>query len=138
MAQELVLVPKIKYEYLLKKVGEAGSGIQNGKGKVEENDASDIQREENNVNKMYKDLKTEHSPESKTFKLSNSESDPDSNQHTSKKPNLFVEAPLSKMGFIENSKKKGKTRKISLKSSVSKRTIASKSHGKTKWINYTI
>ena len=153
MAQELVLVPKIKYQYLLKKVGENDSSIQTGKGNTEESNTnstqtgkenkeesntSNIQEEENGVKERYTDLKTDHLLDSKPFRSSNSETDAGSSQDSTKKAKLFVEAPLSKMGFIKNSKTTNKARKVRLKSHTPKRIIGSKSETKSKWINYTV
>ena len=134
MAQELVLVPKIKYEYLLKKLGENSSSIQSGKGTTTVSETSDVQEEETDDKKKYTDLKTDNSQESNIIRPSNSKTDEGSNRDTSKNAKLFVEAPLSKMGFIENSKSTSKPRKVSLKS----RVTGSKSATTSKWINYTV
>lgn len=135
MAQELVLVPKMKYEYLLKRAEEYDSNIQSGKGKTENGISGQIIREQNEGTKRSADVKTDVSSVHETDKQSNDVSETDSNHQSSKKLNLFVQAPLSKMGFSHKSKHSRKTRKANEKS---KRSIPSKSNSKLKWINYIV
>lgn len=139
MARQLVLVPKVKYEYLLKKAGEDDNTIQRGKGKAEESKISDVQGEEKTDDKeSFTNSTTDHSHESTGIRPSNREPIEDSNLDTSRDAKMFVEAPLTKMGFIDNTKRKIKPRKETLKPHVPRRVTGSKSATKMKWINYTV
>lgn len=138
MAQELVLVPKIKYEYLLKRADEYDSNIQSGNGKAEKGIPVEIIREQNEDSKRYTDVKTDNSSDHEKDKQPIDESETDSNIQSSKKLNLFVQAPLSHMGFSQKSKNSSKKRKANVKSSTTKRSIPSKMNSKSKWINYII
>ena len=110
MARELVLIPKMQYEHLLKQAGEElNETIQLGGQKS----VQELQSSSDEVNLTENPLKADR------FVQHGEESRP---LDTKERPSLFVEKPLSKMKF-------------SRKQNLTKRN---KKAVKRQWINYTI
>ena len=122
MAQQLVLVPKVKYEYLLKKVGEKESTFQSGKRKSEEDNSDKMTQGQNDEFINSTDSISDDTPRQETIKHPDAVDKVEAGSKHSKRLNLFVEAPLSKMGFTETTKLSNKKRKVSRKSPAIKRT----------------
>lgn len=106
MAQELVLVPKIKYEHLLRKLNMNESVAQSGGAKEEKQISNEtVRQSDENEQQMYSDdSQSKQNTQNVNRSNGNDRNTPDFNIA---KPSLYVEAPLSKMGFSSKLKKFG-------------------------------
>jgi hypothetical protein len=132
MAREMVLVPKIKYEQLLK--------LSDPVEKTEQTGGQSENRDEHLSTPLNS---TETSSSEKQIVISSSRDENDNNITQLDKPRLYIDKPLSKMSFgrmkltgSRNKRKKGVTTKTRGKK-LTKLSEMQKGI-KLQWINYTI
>lgn len=129
MAQELVLIPKTKYERLLKLSEKTDHNEQNGGQLENKNEVSSILDDKSKENILK---------ENKIIKDSKHENEIKKNMEE-EKSRLYVDKPLSQMKFSIRKLSRGK-----IKDETTNGRKLARSHGKTKnikstrWINYTI
>ena len=132
MARELVLVPKSKYEHLLKL-------MENSKH-TEQIEQKGGQQENRDENLLKPDLEETSSQE----RQMTSDNIDEKSTEQLEKAKLYVDKPLSKMPFDKikftrspNIKKKG-VKRIGNGKRKTRRSDGLKKGGKLQWINYTI
>lgn len=132
MARELVLVPKSKYEHLLKVAKQPEENEQSGGqlGSTEEYTQSPNIKPKNNISD-----ENESASENKYENEKNTESE--------EKPKLYVDRPLSEMPFdstrgIASRSKKAKRVKKSPRKRKLARSSGTKRRTNSRWINYII
>ena len=126
MAQEFLLVPKSRYDYLMKQVE---SKQQTGGAVQPENDTKrEVVHAEptvsgNITNKISDEGTTANND------VENKISDVETDKNRGEKPNLYVERSLSNLDFTRNSKKRKST---------DYHDKGKKKRVKSKWINYLV
>ena len=143
MAKELVLVPKSKYEHLLKLTNASGQTEQSG-GQVDSSEKmpppeSDIKT--NDVSNETTNSSQDSRGESEK-KMEEGEGESE-NKMEKEKPRLYVNKPLSKMPFkkphlLASSRQKAGSIKTPSKTTKNRRESGRKKSRKEKWINYII
>lgn len=111
MAQELVLVPKAKYEHLLQQV--------ESKKSAEDPTSSTIENSTDVTDKSESDNKGEHKV--------------DETSELVAKNNLYVRRPLSDFEFLRKETKRRKQHNVKRNTDVKDTQL-----GKNKWINYIV
>ena len=94
MARELVLIPRLKYDHMLKQIGDMDGSqqIEDIKGNQQIGGQIDNRETKSDINsKIEEQVQTQRSGETLPTD--------DQNALPSEKPTLFVEKPLSKMKF---------------------------------------
>ena len=129
MARELVLVPKSKYEHLLKLTENSKHTEQ-----IEQIEQKGGQQENSDENLLKPDLEETSSHE----RQMTSDNIDEKSTEQLEKAKLYVDKPLSKMPFDRNKKKKGVKRIDNDKRKTRRSDRRLKNGGKLQWINYTI
>lgn len=134
MARELVLVPKGKYEHLLKLVDESGQNEQSG-GQI---------GNQEDIPPLDPEIKTKDSSSNERTSVASEDTKEENEENTGVvKPRLYVNKPLSEMPFdkskaLTSSKRKRVGTKASLNKKNPKRVNGKKGNSKARWINYVI
>lgn len=151
MTQELVLIPKTKYEYMLKKVNVCESDAQSGGAKEEKQSSKESMQHSDENKRQLDEIQSKNNMQ--TLSKSTDKNTSDLNITKAIKHRLYVQAPLSKMGFSSKQKSHDKNRKPIIKPNSKPITKAnSKTRDpvirrdskrknlitKQKWINYLV
>lgn len=133
MARELVLVPKSKYEHLLKLAKDTEQTEQSG-GQVGNRDQ----------NTPEPDIKSTDNISDEKDSNSESKYENDKSTEGQEKPRLYVDKPLSEMHFdntnviASRGKMVSRVKRKSVKERKSAHSSGMKTSAKARWINYII
>lgn len=138
----MVLIPKTKYEHLLKLDEKTEQSDQTG-GQRDFKKTSDISSNNSDNNSHIATQKTDETISSAVTPPNKEENEAVISTKKPENPRLYVNKPLSKMHFVRKySREKGVKKKVTQKKVTSKKVTTSSKQQKgakfMKWINYTI